>query len=216
MSKKKFHRYITEMRKFFSEDESVATLLDQLHSQVEALSDVSAPKKELLIAEEVKDKPFHYALYSDGACRGNPGPGAWASLGQNDKGETIFESNGLEILTTNNRMELEGAIVALKEMMNHLTSNELKANDSRVTVYIFSDSKYVIEGITKWVVGWKQNGWKKADKKEPENLDLWKDFDHVKNQFTNLHFQWVKGHAGHPQNERCDELCNMALDEAGY
>ena len=214
MTKKKFHRYITEMRKFFKEEDSIAGLLDELHRRVEDLPELPIPKKELVIPEQIQGKENHFALFSDGACRGNPGPGSWASIGQNSKGEMIFESNGLEILTTNNRMELEGAIVSLKELQNHLST--LGIDQKLITVYLFSDSKYVIEGITKWVVGWKNNGWKKADKKEPENLEQWKELDHLKEHFSHLHFEWVKGHAGHPQNERCDELCNIALDEAGY
>jgi ribonuclease HI len=216
MAKKKFHRYITEMKKFFNDDEAAASMLDELHRKIEALPDVPAPKQELLIPEQIKDKDFHFALYSDGACRGNPGPGSWAAIGQNHLGEMIFESNGLEILTTNNRMELEGAIISLKEVQNHLLSLGVNSKENHVHVFLFSDSKYVIEGITKWVIGWKQNGWKKSDKKEPENLDQWKILDQIKNEFCHLTFEWVKGHAGHPQNERCDELCNIALDEAGY
>ena len=111
--------------------------------------------------------------------------------------------------TTNNRMELEGALQALEA----LTREDTKALSK--SVFLYSDSKYVVDGIEKWVPGWKKRGWKKADKKEPENLALWQELDTVVGKFKKLRFQWVKGHAGHPQNEYCDQLANQALDEAG-
>ncbi len=154
-----------------------------------------------------------FALFSDGACRGNPGPGSFGMLAQNNAGDVIFEGSGVDNPTTNNRMELEGAIVALENLVEFLKENPPKAKPH---VWLFSDSKYVVEGVEKWVAGWKARGWKKADKKEPENVDLWKRLDETTKLFTNLKFKWVKGHAGHPQNERCDQLANIALDEAGF
>lgn len=214
--KKKFKRYIQEIEKAFTEDEQVLSLLTQLKEKVELLPNKEEKAKQDISSMplEVKDKENHFALFCDGACRGNPGPGSWAMLGMSHTGEKLFEANGLEVLTTNNKMELEGAIVALSEMLEFIKSADLSIHHSHI--FLYSDSKYVIEGITKWVVGWKANSWRKADKKEPENLELWQKLDALKDQFMNLQFIWVKGHAGHPQNEHCDQLCNQALDEAGY
>ena len=83
-------------------------------------------------------------------------------------------------------------------------------------VFLYSDSKYVVDGIQKWVPGWKRRGWKKADNKAPENLDLWQELDVLVSKFDELQFKWVKGHSGHPQNEFCDQLANKSLDESGF
>ncbi len=153
-----------------------------------------------------------FTLYSDGACRGNPGPGAWGSLGQDASGALFFERSGFDYTTTNNRMELEGAIKAIETFLDHLEENELPIT---TPVFLYSDSKYVVDGLEKWVPGWKKRGWKKADKKAPENLAQWQALDELKGRVPQLNMRWVKGHSGHPQNERCDELANVALDEAG-
>lgn len=147
------------------------------------------------------------AAFSDGACRGNPGPGSWGIVIQNPD-EIIFESSDIDTLTTNNKMELTGAIKALE----YLLENDFEDSN----VHLFTDSTYVVKGINEWVKGWKARGWKKADKKAPENLELWQKIDELTQSFSNLNLHWVKGHAGHPQNERCDQLANIALDEAGY
>ncbi|MCR9206504.1 MAG: ribonuclease HI, partial [Halobacteriovoraceae bacterium] len=141
-----------------------------------------------------------------GACRGNPGPGAWGSLILSQKNEVLYEGSGVELGTTNNRMELMGAIDCLRNLKD----------DTNKKIAVISDSKYVVDGITTWVAGWKKRGWKKADKKTPENLDLWQDLDSLAETFQNLKFQWVKGHSGYPQNEYVDELANHALDDAGF
>lgn len=151
-----------------------------------------------------------YTVYSDGGCRGNPGPGAWGAMGQAPDGLVFFESSGFEFHTTNNRMELTGAIESLKALENELQEQNLGMNHA---AFLYSDSKYVVDGISKWVPGWKARGWKKADKKTPENVELWQSFDEVAARFSNLEFKWVKGHSGHPQNEHCDLLANKAMDE---
>ena len=110
-------------------------------------------------------------------------------------------------------MELEGAIQALAELQRSCDESDILFEEAQV--YLYSDSKYVVDGMNQWVVNWKKRGWKKADKKEPENVDRWKRLDVLASEFYKVHFRWVKGHAGHPQNERCDELANFALDEAG-
>ena len=156
-----------------------------------------------------------FALFSDGACRGNPGPGAWGSFGQNHRGEVIFEGSGVEASTTNNRMEMEGALKALKNLQSYLKGKDEGREDSvqRASVFLFSDSQYVVNGMMFWVKGWKKRGWKKSDRRTPENIDLWKQLDEAREKFWKVSFYWVRGHDGHPQNEYCDELANRALDD---
>ena len=154
-----------------------------------------------------------FALFSDGACRGNPGPGAWASFGQNHQGEIIFECTGVETSTTNNRMEMEGALRALENLRSYLQN---QGGLEQSSVFLYSDSQYVVKGMNDWIQGWKRRGWKKFDKKAPDNLDLWKQLDEVREKFWKVCFYWVRGHQGHPQNEYCDHLANKALDESGF
>mgnify|MGYP001192069876 CR=1 FL=1 len=136
-------------------------------------------------------------VYTDGACRGNPGPGGWGVLlrfGDNEK-----ELWGGEHNTTNNRMELTAAIKGLTALKK----------DSLVS--LTTDSQYVRNGITKWINNWKNRGWKTADKKQVKNQDLWQQLDEVsKNHEITWH--WVKGHSGHPENEMADILANRGID----
>jgi ribonuclease HI len=155
-----------------------------------------------------------FAVFADGACRGNPGPGAWATMIQDTKAQIILRSTGVDMPTTNNKMELEGVIRGLNGLIEKWIEDGISDHES--PVFVYSDSKYVIEGIEKWVSGWKARGWKKADGKEPENLNLWRELDQLKSRFNHITFLWVKGHAGHPQNEMCDKMANLALDEAGF
>jgi ribonuclease HI len=139
--------------------------------------------------------------YTDGACSGNPGPGGWGALMQARDGDTIVkqrELKGGEPATTNNRMELLAAINALESL-------------TRTTeITIVTDSNYVKNGITSWIFGWKKNGWKNAAKKPVANAELWKRLD-VVNAQHDVTWEWVKGHAGHPENERADELANAGM-----
>lgn len=137
-------------------------------------------------------------IYTDGACRGNPGPGGWGAYLVARGAER--ELWGGEPATTNNRMELMAAIEAL---------NALK-RPCRVTLY--TDSKYVMQGIEEWLANWKRRGWKTADKKPVKNQDLWERLDAEVKRHT-LVWQWVKGHAGNPGNERADALANRGIDE---
>jgi ribonuclease HI len=166
------------------------------------------------LPDEMNNLTSAYAVFADGACRGNPGPGAWGVMVQNAKGEVILKSSGVDLPTTNNKMELEGVIHGLKSLIEKWIEEGIADRES--PVFVYSDSKYVVEGISSWVPGWKNRGWKKADGKEPENILLWKELDHLHSMFNTIKFIWVKGHAGHPQNEMCDRMCNLALDEAGY
>jgi ribonuclease HI len=134
--------------------------------------------------------------FTDGACSGNPGPGGWGALLVYDGRER--ELSGGEPLTTNNRMELMGAIAALEALKRPCT------------IALYTDSQYVRDGITKWIVGWKRNGWKTADKKPVKNMDLWLRLDAARLQH-NVVWHWVRGHSGHPENERVDQLARQAI-----
>jgi ribonuclease HI len=137
-------------------------------------------------------------IYTDGACRGNPGPGGWGALLIH--GETEKELSGAEPQTTNNRMELMGAIMALAALKRS------------VSVRLHTDSKYVCTGVQDWLPNWKARGWRTADKKPVKNQDLWERLD-VEAQRHQVTWQWVKGHAGNAGNERVDRLANAAIDE---
>ena len=139
--------------------------------------------------------------YTDGACSGNPGPGGWGVLLIAREGETVVkerELSGGAADTTNNRMELQAAITALETL----------ATPSRIT--IITDSAYVKDGITKWIHGWKARGWKTAGKKPVKNDDLWQKLDAATARHD-VTWEWVKGHAGHPENERADELARAGM-----
>ena len=136
-------------------------------------------------------------IYTDGACRGNPGPGGWAALLQTGKREK--ELNGAEPLTTNNRMELTAVIRALEALKR----------PARARVY--TDSEYVRRGITEWLGAWKSRGWRTAARKPVKNQDLWERLDALATGHE-IEWQWVKGHSGNPSNERCDQLANAAID----
>ncbi|MGH6617634.1 ribonuclease HI [Sphingomonas sp.] len=138
-------------------------------------------------------------IATDGACKGNPGPGGWGALIRSGTKEK--ELSGGETLTTNNRMELTAAIEGL---------NALKRP---CLVTLSTDSRYVMDGLTKWIKGWQRNGWKTADKKPVKNADLWQALlDAAKPH--RIEWKWVKGHAGHPDNERADRLASDAADAA--
>lgn len=136
-------------------------------------------------------------IFTDGACRGNPGPGGWAALLRT--GDKEREISGGEPLTTNNRMELVAAIEAL---------NALK---KPCRVEIHTDSNYVREGITKWIHGWQRNGWRTADKKPVKNAELWQALIEAEAPHR-VSWHWVKGHSGHPENDRVDALACSEAD----
>ena len=139
-------------------------------------------------------------VFTDGGCRGNPGPGGWGAVLRFGGHER--ELRGSEENTTNNRMELLAAISALEAMIEPCK------------VVLTTDSTYVKDGITRWIRNWKANGWKTAAKKPVKNKDLWErlDAECLRHQ---VDWRWVKGHAGHPENERADGLANLAMDELG-
>ncbi len=137
-------------------------------------------------------------IYTDGACRGNPGPGGWGAIlrcGRNER-----ELYGGEQATTNNRMELMAAIAGLEALKRPCR------------VRLVTDSQYVMKGITEWLDGWKRKGWKTAARKPVKNEDLWRRLDRALERHS-VSWQWVRGHSGHPENERADALANRAIDE---
>ncbi len=149
----------------------------------------------------------HIQIFTDGSCLGNPGPGGYGAL-------LIYKGHSKELnrgfkLTTNNRMELLGAIEALATL------------SERCNVTLTTDSQYVRQGITQWIHGWKRKGWKTADNKPVKNIDLWQRLDSLSQQ-QQIDWRWVKGHSGHPQNERVDDLAreaaegNALLEDSGF
>jgi len=145
--------------------------------------------------------PDLYA-YTDGACSGNPGPGGWGAILIAKDGNTVLkerELNGREAHTTNNKMELMAAIASLEAL------------ERPTTLTIVTDSSYVKDGITSWIFGWKKRGWKTANNKPVKNEDLWKRLD-AATQRHDVKWEWVKGHAGHPENERADELARAGME----
>lgn len=137
-------------------------------------------------------------IYTDGACSGNPGPGGWGALLQY-KGQ-VKELCGGELETTNNRMEMTAAIEAIRALKR------------RSVVELHTDSNYLKDGITRWLDGWKRNGWKTAARQPVKNQDLWLALDEAVSRHE-IHWKWVRGHAGDPGNERADKLANKGMEE---
>ncbi len=149
---------------------------------------------------EPEDTPGRVEIFTDGACKGNPGPGGWgALLRYNGHEKELF---GGEAETTNNRMELMAAIQALESLTRPCS------------VSLTTDSVYVRSGITEWLPNWKKRGWKTAARKPVKNADLWKRLDAAA-QPHEVSWHWVKGHSGHPENERADQLANCGIEQLG-
>lgn len=142
----------------------------------------------------------HVIIYTDGACRGNPGPGGWGVVLRYGSHEKLL--SGAEDHTTNNRMELTAAIQGLSLLREPCQ------------VDLFTDSKYVQQGISEWIIGWKKNHWKKADKSAVKNAELWQALDEAQARHT-IQWHWVKGHNGDRDNELADRLANEAIDALG-
>lgn len=144
------------------------------------------------------DNPKKVAIHTDGGCDGNPGPGGWAAVLR--FGEHVRELSGGEPATTNNRMELQAAISALMALKEPCD------------VTLFTDSEYLRGGITEWLPIWKANHWRTADRKPVKNDDLWRQLDEVASKHK-VNWQWLKGHAGHADNERCDQLTGSEIQK---
>jgi ribonuclease HI len=138
-------------------------------------------------------------IYTDGACLGNPGPGGWAALILDENPPR--ELSGYEPQTTNNRMELRAAVEGLRAI----------PDGSEVDLH--TDSQYVRTGMSEWLARWKRNGWRTADRKPVKNVDLWQELDALAQRHV-VRWHWVRGHCGHPENERCDALANEAIRRA--
>jgi len=157
-------------------------------------------------------------VYTDGGCKGNPGPGGWAYVMR--FGERYRECSGAETATTNNKMELTAVIMALSFLLERIEAVSRPRGDGKpapsgwtnAPIIIFTDSMYVKNGISSWIVEWKKRGWKTAAKKPVMNQELWQRLDALC-QRMNPRFEWVEGHAGNPDNERCDALVGLAVEE---
>ncbi len=138
-------------------------------------------------------------IYTDGACRGNPGPGGWGALLRH-LGQDV-EIYGAEAYTTNNRMELMAAIKALESLKE------------TAEIVLYTDSQYLRQGMTSWLAQWKKNGWRNSKREPVKNDDLWKRLDALTISHPKITWRWVKAHNGHPENEQVDQLANKAIDE---
>ena len=137
-------------------------------------------------------------MYTDGACKGNPGIGGWGVFIQRDNDQS--DLYGFDLKTTNNKMELKAVIEGLKTI------------NPKANVTIITDSQYVKNGINQWIFNWKKNGWKTAAKRPVKNIDLWKELDNLVENHS-VDWEWVKGHSGNPGNERADQLANKGIDD---
>jgi ribonuclease HI len=137
-------------------------------------------------------------IFTDGACKGNPGPGGWGAILRLDGIEKVLK--GAETLTTNNRMELMAAIMALTSLK------------TTYDIDLYTDSQYLRQGMMSWLAGWKKKGWRNSKGEPVKNIDLWKQLDDLA-QHQRITWHWVKGHSGHPENDRADALANEAIEE---
>ncbi|OOG68189.1 ribonuclease HI [Sinorhizobium sp. A49] len=148
-----------------------------------------------------------YIISTDGACRINPGPGGWGVVLQLEVCGQITKERELSGATieetTNNRMELSAVLGVLGRLM-----------EKTIPITVRSDSRYVIDGMSRWLEGWKQNGWRTSDKKPVKNKDLWLELDQLCGELGPISWEWVRGHSGDALNERCDRLANLAIDTA--
>ena len=144
------------------------------------------------------EKNNNIKMYTDGACKGNPGIGGWGVFIQRDNDQS--DLYGFDLKTTNNKMELKAVIEGLKTI------------NPKTNVTIITDSQYVKNGINQWIFNWKKNGWKTAAKKPVKNIDLWKELDDLVENHS-VDWEWVKGHSGNPGNERADQLANKGIDD---
>jgi ribonuclease HI len=209
MKKSKIKLQLKELSKYLKSSNAIkafAILENELIDYHEPEA-VQNSVSDFVIPDEVAGKSNAYAVFTDGACRGNPGPGSYGFLIQDGSGDVIGKGSEAFKHTTNNKMEMSGVINGVNYLKDKITPFD--------EVYVYTDSKYIVDGMKSWVAGWKKRGWKKADKKAPENLDLWKELDEL-TTICHLSFHWIKGHAGHPQNEFVDQLANIELDKNGF
>jgi ribonuclease HI len=162
---------------------------------------MNTERKSTRKAAPVPDPLPDVTLYSDGACSGNPGPGGWAAILVCQQSGKRLEISGADLDTTNNRMEMTGVIEALKRLK------------SKSRVRVVTDSRYVVDGMKSWIHSWRRNGWRTADKKPVKNQDLWELLSDLEREHE-ISFEWIRGHEGHAENERCDAMARAAIDTA--
>ncbi len=186
---------LNKLISFLEDSSSVSsTDLNNLESAVDAILGTGETTTESLL------KPSQDIIYiwSDGACSGNPGPGGWGTIVEMDG--RLMELSGGSRKTTNNIMEMLGALEGIKR------------TPPGSSIVLTSDSQYVVKGMTQWIHGWKKKNWKKADGKAVLNKEIWLELDEESSKRT-IDWKWIKGHAGHPENERCDELAREAIPQ---
>ncbi len=152
-------------------------------------------------ATEPNDQPLDVVIYADGACSGNPGPGGWAAILKDPRTGRSVEMSGDDPETTNNRMELRAVIEALRRIKT-----------PRAKIRVVTDSRYVVDGMSSWIHGWQKNGWRTSDKKPVKNMEEWQELLHWAKPHV-VAWEWVRGHSGHPENDRCDELAVAAYQK---
>ncbi len=194
MSKKETLRLLDEVKALLLKDNKIkVSQLKKLNDHLELI--LSTPANEALTIEETDSV---IEIWSDGACSGNPGPGGWGTIVMLDGSYLEFSDGSPR--TTNNIMEMTGALEGIKK------------TPAGSKIILTSDSQYLVKGMTQWLKNWKKKNWKKADGKEVLNKDLWKELDKEASK-RQIEWVWVKGHAGHPENERCDELAREAISQ---
>ncbi|MBF0300427.1 MAG: ribonuclease HI [Oligoflexia bacterium] len=197
----------------------IYNLVDQIEQQLNELN-ITTNTKNTCASMKEKGDVFHLplpqdflneegklALFADGASRGNPGMGAYAVFAQLPNETIVFDKCDFATMVTNNQMELRAVIAGLQEIT---TSFPLQLKEK---IFVYTDSRYVVDGVNSWLAGWKKRNWRKADNKTPENLRLWQELDQLLANFKSIKFVWIKGHNNHCQNERCDKICNKILDK---
>ncbi len=185
---------ITQIQQIQSLLQNTSELPDNLLKEIE--KDLLHVSKKINSKGQKPKTNSTIHIWSDGACSGNPGPGGWGTLIHANK--QYQELSGYQRQTTNNIMEMTAALEGIRQ------------TPDGAEIVLTSDSQYLIKGMTQWLKGWKKRGWKKADGKPVLNRDLWIALDE-ESSLRRINWKWIKGHAGHPQNERCDELARMAI-----
>lgn len=185
---------LNKVSKILADEQISEELLSNLEKNLDLI--LEKKKEELSFIPNELNQPIQ--IWSDGACQGNPGPGGWGTIieisGQR------FELSGASAKTTNNIMELTGALEGIKK------------TPEGCSILLTSDSQYLVKGMSEWIHGWKKKNWKKADGKPVLNKELWQELDQESAKRT-IQWNWIKGHAGHPENERCDELARNAIKQ---
>jgi len=180
---------------------------DDKQTQVQVYTTVQGPlyNSTMMVDLDVNER---VRVHTDGGCHGNPGPGAWAYVVE--LGPDNVEGSGYDPATTNNRMELTAVIEALFFIRKGVQGSQTDGNSPLPEVEIHTDSRYVQQGITSWIESWERNGWKTSAKKPVKNQDLWRTLRELQLELK-PRWSWVRGHAGNPLNERCDELVQIAI-----